>query len=143
MKALRKALFLSLVSLDIGDDVAFLYLRTLLGVDFHELTAEVSFHLNELAPRSHDPAESISFLVFLTNVRLHGRSGLSVALEFPEDLTAYWCHDGISLCMLEGKGLLGTYLGTELCVLGFLQVGQEVLLGLSALVVAVLLGVHG
>ena len=45
--------------------------------------------------------------------------------------------------MLEGSNLLGTHLATELGVLRLLDVGQQVLLRLSALVVAILLGVHG
>jgi len=45
--------------------------------------------------------------------------------------------------VLEGCKLLSRDLAAHLGILGLLQVGQHILLGLSALVVAVLLGMHG
>ena len=45
--------------------------------------------------------------------------------------------------MLEGRGLLDAHRRSLLLVLGSLEIGEEILLGLSALVVAILLGVHG
>ena len=44
--------------------------------------------------------------------------------------------------MLEGANLLGRKVATQLGILQLLQVGQEVFLSLSALEVAILLGVH-
>ena len=32
-----------------------------------------------------------------------GVQDLAVALEFPEELAGYWCHDGICLGVLEGQ----------------------------------------
>ena len=44
--------------------------------------------------------------------------------------------------MFEGANLLGRQVATQLGILQLLQVGQEVFLSLSALEVAILLGVH-
>ena len=111
-------------------------------IDFNELSAQVGSHGHEFAPRSLDVAERVAFLVFLTDEGFHCGRSLAVALEFPEHLSLDRGYDSIGLGMLELSELLGSELGAHAGVLGLLQVGQEVLLGLSALIVAVLLGVH-
>ena len=96
----------------------------------------------KLAPRSLDIAEGITFFIFLADEWLYSWLALALALELPEELAGYWCHDGICLGMLELCKLCRSKGCTELGILCLLKVSQEVLLCLSALVVAILLWVH-
>ena len=118
-------------ALDVGDDIALAHLGPLLGIDFNQLAAEGGRNGDELAPGSLDVTEDITLLVFLSDVRLDCRGSFAVALELPEELSLDRCDDGVGLGMLEGCRLLRADLGTELGILGGLQVGKEVLLGLS------------
>ena len=118
-------------------------MRPLLGVDFDELAAEGSGHFENLAVRVLDVAEVFALLVLLADVRLDGLDALAVATDFPKHGAALAGHDGVGLGVLQGEGLVGRHtLGSRL-VLRSLEVGEETFLGDAALVVAVLLLVHG
>ena len=87
--------------------------------------------------------EDVALLVFLADEGFESARALAIASELPVEMSCLGSDDSICLGMLECRKLFGSELCTELCVLRLLQVGKEVFLSLSALVVAILLGVHG
>ena len=122
-------------------------LLALEGGDVNEFAVEGGLEGDELAVLCLEVADGVAFLVLGTDSGLGATGDTGIAADLVEDLSVLGGCDGIGLGVLEGgeflEGELGTGSGLEFGQLGFLEVCEEVLLGLTALVVAVLLGVHG
>ena len=87
--------------------------------------------------------EGFAFLVFLSDERFESTSTLSCTSKLPVEISSLGSDNWVGLGMLECCKLFGSELCTKFSVLRLLQVGKEVLLCLSVLVVAILLRVHG
>ena len=111
--------FLIILALDISDNIALAHLAALLGIDFYELAAQCCWDGFKLAPRSLDIAEGITFFIFLADVWLYSWLALALALEFPEELTGYWCHDGICLACLNSASCAGVRVVPSLASFAF------------------------
>ena len=96
-----------LLTLNVGNHIALLNLCTLLGVDFYKLAAEGCLNLYKLAPRCLNPAESVAFLVLLTDERLYSGSTFALTIELPEHLSLNRSDNSVGLSMLECADLLG------------------------------------
>ena len=87
--------------------------------------------------------EGFAFLVFLADEGFESTCTLSGTSKLPVEISSLGSDNWVGLGMLECCKLFGSELCTKFSVLRLLQVGKEVLLCLSVLVVAILLRVHG
>ena len=106
-------------ALDVGNHVALLHVRTLLGINFYQFAAKRSGELKDLTVGVFNVAEDITFFILFANKGLNALDTFAIATYFPKHAAG------------------------RLFIAGGLQISKETLLGCTALIVAILRLVHG
>ena len=130
-------------ALDVGNHVALLHVRTLLGINFYQFAAKRSGELKDLTVGIFNVAEEITFFILFADIGLNALDTFAIATYFPKHGAAFGCHDSVCFRVLEGSSFFEAHAAGRLFVAGGLQISKETLLGCTALIVAILRLVHG